>query len=624
MGGQGIGEDDYPIMAEAVRLVNLTPHEVVLRVLKRPGSPGEEPAAPQGSPGQEPPAEGERGEDGHAEGIARAVVRLPRSGRFARVHEPRLGKEPLNLDTGVQVELTRLRRSARITGLPKPEHGTRYVVSRLTALAARDRDDLVFPFDEERDEAGRITETSGLAAFRSRWGRLRAPAGWLRDVRAAARDRRSRHPLPREWLTGVLFAAATALLSGFLALVPGSVDNALAHGWAGHGQAVTSWSGLVCLLAGVAALGAGAWRWRTRAFILAERGTAYVIDESAGQWQHEEKESVLADIRAGFARTLLVPGPSALGASWRWQADADGPASRWDERVDDLVRAFWAVHHNDDQVTRNALFTWAPWPVAMAFAARAMAGHRGLVLNVRQRPSYGAAGPRQELRLTDPAHDFLRDRTPTRLEDASASHQVTSLHERLNLTIRPFGMNNKARPPASSTRKPPARRNGEGQAEPVPPLLLLVRVTGGPIGPIGMDLAAAREITVHASGNLLRATALPVLAADTHRVDVEEWRLTSAATPAPPLPWAAFPAVARQIAGWIIERAGEHPDAVVLLAARMPQELAVGLGIQLALRAGNWPQQVYPVHWAGPDVGLVVPRLRLGRDSVPAERPGPA
>lgn len=597
VGEQDAGEVGVPV---AERLVNLTPHEIVLRASELPD--------PSASPGGE----------GH---VAPTVIRLPPAGRLARVDDDdaRRGQDRLATDDA-SVAVTRLRRSARLTGLPKPEHGTRYVVSRLTALAARDRDDLVFPFEEERDEAGRITGASGLAAFGPRWAPLRAPARWLRDLRAAARDRRSHQPLPREWVTAVLFATATALLSGFLALVPGAIDNALAHGWAGHGQAVTSWSGIGCLLAGAAALGAGAWRWRTRAFILAERGTAYVIDEIAGQWQHEEKESVLADIRAGFARTLLVPGPGALGASWRWQADSGG-AAHWDERVDELVQAFWAVHHNDDQVTRNAVFTWAPWPVAVAFAARATARRRGLVLNVRQRPSYGA-GPRQELRLTDPAHDFLRDRTQARLEDVSASHQVTLLHERLMLAIRPFGMKNMARPPDPPAPGPVARGAGQGQAEPAPPLLLLVRVTGGAIGPIGMNLAATPPVTMHASANLLRTRA--VLAAGTHQVDVAEWRLTSTVTPVPPLPWAAFPAVAGQIMDWIIDTAREHPHRVVLLAARMPQELAVGLGIQLALRARAWPRQVYPVYWVGPDVGLVVPRLRLGRDSVPAERPGPA
>jgi hypothetical protein len=194
----------------------------------------------------------------------------------------------------------------------------------------------------------------GLAEFRPAW----APRHWYRDRRAAALARRAALPLPGEPLTVVLFASATALLSGFLALIPGAADNALHHGWGGGGQVVTSWTSLVFLAAGIALLLTGARRWRLRGQILGYRGTAYVIDEVAVPWQHEEKESVLTAIRAGFARTLMVPGPGALGESWRWQADAAG-AAQWEEQAAKLVRAFWTVHYNDDQVTRNAVFIWA-------------------------------------------------------------------------------------------------------------------------------------------------------------------------------------------------------------------------------------------------------------------------
>lgn len=95
---------------------------------------------------------------------------------------------------------------------------------------------------------------------------------------------------------------------------------------------------------------------------------------------------------------LRVPGPTALDENWRWRADAVG-APQSDARADQHVHSFWAVRYNDDQVTRNALFTWAPWPVAMAFGARATARSRGLVLNVRQRPSHTAGVDRHELRL---------------------------------------------------------------------------------------------------------------------------------------------------------------------------------------------------------------------------------
>src|SRR5262249_43755709 len=150
------------------------------------------------------------------------------------------------------------------------------------------------------------------------------------------------HPLPSESLTAVLFAGGTAFGSGFLALIPGVIDNAVHHGWAGGGQAWASWLSLGFLAAAAALLGWAALRWRKRTTIIDRRGTAYIIDEVSASWQHEEKESELASIRKKYARTLLVPGPGELGERWQWQADAK-TAGHWDERVDQLVRSFWAV-----------------------------------------------------------------------------------------------------------------------------------------------------------------------------------------------------------------------------------------------------------------------------------------
>ena len=74
----------------------------------------------------------------------------------------------------------------------------------------------------------------------------------------------------------------------------------------------------------------------------------------------------------------------------------------------------------------------------------------------------------------------------------------------------------------------------------------------------------------------------------------------------------------------MIGQAAAHEGHVVLLATRIPQELAVGLGIQLGQRsmerdaARRWPDAVYPAFHVG--ARLVVPRLRLGADSVPSQR----
>ncbi len=417
-----------------------------------------------------------------------------------------------------------------------------------------------------------------------------------------------------QWLTGVLFATATALLSAALALTPAAIDNALRNGWGGAGQAVSSASAVFFAVAGLASLGWAAWRWHERGVVLSERGTAYLVEEHATAWWHEEKATVLAAIGSGFASVLRVPGPTALDESWRWQADAVG-APQWDARTDQLVHSFWAVHYNDDQITRNALFTWAPWPVAMAFGARATARSRGLVLNVRQRPSYTAGVDRHELRLTDVAHDFLRGRDLPPLSQLAPRHAIAALSGTLGVTIEPLVASNATLPVQPSSQAHPRREGNAGGSTAPRLLVLVVRVVVGPIGPIGVDLSKIPSVTLRAPANLVG----PVLPGGTHSVPVAEWRLDCDVRPRQQLPWAAFPCVADSIADWVVQQSRRHRADVVVLAARLPQELAVALGVHLGQRPHIWPWQMYPAFF---DQGeLVVPELRLGAESVPAQRP---
>jgi hypothetical protein len=571
-------------------LVNLTEHDVVL--VARAGD-GSEAAGP-------------------------SLARIAPDGRFARVDDgaARLRERLIDTESGV-VRLTGLRRSDRLVDLPAPRAGTRYVVSRVTALAARGRGDLVFPFDEIRDEDGRVIGARGLASFRPRPAVWRLPGAW----RAAARERRLGRPVDRQTLTGVLFAVATALLSGALSLFPGALDEAKADGW---GVAWASWTlrlTVVFAVAGLAALAGAAWRWHRRGVMLEERGTAYVIEEPAVGWRHEEKEPMLADVGRGFATVLRVPGPADLGSDWRWEADAQA-APQWDERVDELVSSFWAVHYNDNKLTHNAVYVWAPWPVAMAFGARATARGRGLTLHVRQRPSYGAGGPHRRPRLTDDAYDFLRHEGLPDLAAAAPRHVRAEDSRPVKITIEPLG---------TSAGSQHGGRDGHGDSRSRPGagasgqdlLLLIIRVTHGPVGPIPVDLAEARPFTIHVSSSL----AGRVIPAGPHTVRVVEWRLDpreARAERVPDLPWKGFPAAAEDIAGWVVEQAAEH-EGPALLATRIPQELAVGLGVQLGQRSWDrtpgqrWPEKVYPVFHTGGDT-LVIPDLQLGAESVPSRR----
>ena len=419
-------------------------------------------------------------------------------------------------------------------------------------------------------------------------------------------------------MTGVLFAIATASLSGALSLFPTSLDEAKANGW---GTAWASWTlrlTVVFAVAGLAALIAAAWRWYERGVLLAERGTAYVIEEQAITWRHEEKTSVLADVGSGFAAVLRVPGPAELGSDWRWEAGGLA-APQWDARVDELVSSFWAVHYNDDQITRNAIYVWAPWPVAMAFGARATARRRGLVLHVRQRPSHGAAGPHRQPHMTDDAHDFLRRDGLPSLADKAPLHKPAIARKTIRMTVRPLDTPHPGQRGQAGSQRRPGNRDGAEEM-----LLLVVRVIHGPIGPIPVELAETKPFTIAVSpslaGNVIPTGPLVVRAVE-WRLDPREAGLARV----PDLPWAGFPAAAEAIADWVVEQAAAHSASAVLLATRIPQELAVGLGVQLGQRSWDrtagqqWPRQVYPVFYAGDQ--LVVPDLRLGADSVPSHRP---
>ena len=156
-------------------------------------------------------------------------------------------------------------------------------------------------------------------------------------------------------------------------------------------------------------------------------------------------------------------------------------------------------------------------------------------------------------------------------------------------------------------------------------LLLIVRVTHGPVGPITMDLSNTGPFILEISAGLTGHT----IPAGTHRVSAVELRLGSdnaGREAVPELPWKAFPAAASAIAGWIVRRAAEHKARTVLLAARMPQELAVGLGIQLTQRswargdAERWPRHLYPVVQVAGSDRLAVPDLALGAAAVPSHR----
>lgn len=524
-------------------------------------------------------------------------------GRLTRIPDGHtwLDEGWINTPSGLLRETCLRRRIGSALGLPPAEPGVRYLVSRMTALAARDRMDLVFPVEKFRDKQGRVIAARGLATFPSESATRQRYRDWQRRTA----ERRSRRSLVGEWRTGPQFALATAFLCVWLGLLAGIMDNTLKSGLAGGGQIWTTLLSAVFFALGAITSTLAVRRWYVRQKVRADRGTAYVIEEQAIAWRHEDRLRVLGELAGGFARMLRVPGPEALGERWRWQADARG-AAEWDRRTNQLVHSFWAVLYNNDQVTKNAVFVWAPWPVSMAFGVRATARRRGLVLHVRQRPSIGAMGLRHELRLTDPAHDFLggAGHPGSDLAALAPQHSAEELTACLKVTVETLREEGE-----EATRQHP------GDLAAFPPVrLLLVRIAQEEISGIPLNLSKTPVITLRAP----RCLTDSVLRPGSHQVEVAEWRLASTGQAAE-IPWKAFPAATEAIAMWIASDAEGHPGHVLLLAAQMPDEIAMGLGIRLGQQYSTWPDRLYPIYYAGGE--LFVPNLDLGRHSVSPELP---
>lgn len=514
------------------------------------------------------------------------VVLPPTSDPRPLVAEPPAGERILRGPHGSVQEIS-MWRSRTVHDLPPPRPGTTFVVPRLTALAADDRDDLVFPHQEHR--------TAGVVDGATAFGRFMPPLVPLPSVYRPPKTLRllvrlfgrglravgwSDVPQITRW-TGVTFAVATAFLGGAIGTAPALVgaDPSDAAFWP------TLLSAVGLLAIGLWALYGGTKLWRLREEILTQRGTAYIIEETAEAWTYEEKRRFLEQLVGHFASVQRVPGTDELGGDWHWPL---GPgAEHWDQHVDTLVRSFWSVHYNDDPRTDNCILIWCWWPVAIAFGARVTARRRGLTLLVRQRPSTGRNGRVDADGWRREPHDFAV------AQSASVGHELPERTVHLTVSARP-GVRTTAEPPESVT-------------------ILLIRMTRtkwGPLAPdspegTGMDLdvedAAGIDIAGTVTATLLEWRHLPPEGDVNHA-------------------WASYPALVRSASEWVGRR-GVPLKGVVLLAALIPQEVGIGIGILAGQDGAAWPAQLWPIQAESDGPGkppkrLVIPGLNLGATSL--------
>lgn len=514
------------------------------------------------------------------------------AGAAARVEHPVLSERDLPTAAGPVRELL-LRRGTRLTGVPPRRRGTAYLVPAAVARAARGRDDLLFPLRERRDPATGTLVATALGRFEAPWWR-RGP-GWppgrgIRRRPEASGDRTS---------LAVGLVLATALLAAGLGTLPVTLrDGLTAGGAAGVALGVATTVGL--LLLGVAALGWSVRRLRARHRSSLRRGCAYLVTEEAMTWSHQERAAFLAELDREFARTAFVPGPRELGQNWSWSLAAE--ATRWERKVTELVQAFQAIRHNDDQVAAPSLFVWAPWPVACGFAARA-AATAPVALRMRPHGGAGRGWPR-EPHLFRPAATGTSPTEPIPAGDAVREHAtgapgIREHHRMASLLVTD----------TSDCWSAEEALDAHGRKA----LVLVVRIGGGKWGPLPAVTAepSLEPVTLQ----LEDAAGLGL--AEFGRAELLEYSCGTAED-APP-PWPAYPELVTSVAEWIRRSVAEHRGAeVVLLGLAAPTEFATGLGIHAAHAAAGgtdaWPEHLWPLVYRGESgkPAFVVPALDLG------------
>ena len=445
--------------------------------------------------------------------------------------------------------------------------------------------------------------------------RVQQPSG-LPPLRRARAVRRFRSPgwswtVGRDWLIPSAVGAASLFLGAALGGLPGL----LAGSWADPQTRIQVWAAVALGAIGLAALLATLLMWRGRNGILRENGTAYIIQETAGEWAADDAQAFLASARRQFARTIEVPGPGRLDPPWDWSLGER--MHEWDGKATELTRAFQALHSNDGHLP-NGIFMWAWAPVAMAFGARVAAADRDLDLDVWQRPSRGRSGDLEIPSRSQPSHRFGCGTRSAALAELLPGSALQHCVWPVQVSIRSHGSQRRRRHP---------RRAGDKA-----PVLLLARLGRQSWGPVPEARARTGEATAGAEATAASAgstSPLTVVLDDaaglgltgTFCTEIRELRILP-----PPgerlFPWLAYPSLVAEISSWIRCQAAKLPDRLLLMGTIVPPEVALGLGIDsVQISKSDWPANLWPILHQPGSGALVIPRLNLGTAALPRAFP---
>jgi hypothetical protein len=322
---------------------------------------------------------------------------------------------------------------------------------------------------------------------------------------------------------------------------------------------------------------------RGRDRMLKRNGTAFVVTEPARDWDADEHDDFESQVKRHFAQVIKVPGPGLVEPPWEWPLDEG--ARQWDVKVTDLTQSFRTLHLSGLRVgAAEGVFVTAWWAVALALGRRVQAADRGLDLSVWQRPSNARAGEVEPRIWSQKPHRFAGSAEAPQAGLATEEHQW-----RANITVKRHG------------------RGGAGGHAGEPLAMLLARFGGrdGQPSQFGADPGPVpRTLTLE--------DAAKVLPAGTSDLMVHELRCVPPGDP-PQFPWTAYPYLAASALSWIQRKHSELPGHTLLLAAVMPNEVALGIGISAGREScTTWPGYLWPVIYRKPGKSLHVPRLNLG------------
>ncbi|MGH3252493.1 MAG: hypothetical protein ACRDOI_40635 [Trebonia sp.] len=410
--------------------------------------------------------------------------------------------------------------------------------------------------------------------------------GWSWTVR------RGRLIPAARWAFGLLFAFAL-----------GNVPSLVTGDWTSGRTWVSLWLSVSAAVVAFAALGFAEVARRGRDAMIGQNGTAYIIQEQARFWSDDNAARFREGIRRQFARVIQVPGPVEAGRGWDWPLDGD--TRQWDVRADELVRAFRVLRIDETRAGTPGpagVFLWAYWAVAVAFGMRISAADRSLALDVWQRPRRAGAGEVDPAIWSQRPHRFTSPAVPGAPRPEFTEHTWP-----VELDVsRLAGHYSATMPRADKDRK-------------VSVLLLRFSASAwGPLPPVA-DPPPAGPLTV-----ALRAAA-PLVAPGVSSAELHELRCVPPPSPSGgQFPWEQFPALAAGAATWIEGKAKELDGHNLLLAALLPQEAGLGLGLLAGQesRRAAWPARLRPIILEPASRALVIPGLELGTAALDPARHG--